>query len=95
MEKRHFQEIPNRPAPMNQITPEDCALTEDEDCLDIDTAPSTVEEVQASKVNLKTSKASRVDCIETYMLEVDPKLAAGYLWTLFEHKREKVKTSDG
>ena len=30
--KNHVQEIPNRPAPMHQITPEECVLTEDEDC---------------------------------------------------------------
>ena len=28
------------------------------------------------------------------MLEVDPKLAAGYLCALFEHKREKVRMPD-
>ena len=62
--KNHVQEIPNRPAPMHQITPEECVLTEDEDYLDIDTGPFTVEEVQAAIANLKTSKAPRVDYIE-------------------------------
>ena len=84
--KNHVQEIPNRPAPMHQITPEECMLTEDEDCLYIDTGPFTVEEVQAAIANLKTSKAPRVYYIEAYMLEVDPKLAAGNLCALFEHK---------
>ena len=41
--KEHFQEVFNRPASLYQIMPEDCALTEDEDCFDIDTGPFTVE----------------------------------------------------
>ena len=51
--KEHFQEVLNRPAPSHQIIPEDCALAEDEDCLDIDTGPFTLEEVRAVIKHLK------------------------------------------
>ena len=54
--KAHFQEVLNRPAPTHQIIPEDCVLAEDEDCLDIDTGPFTLEEVRAAIKHLKNVK---------------------------------------
>ena len=60
--KNHVQEIPNRPAPMHQITLEECVLTEDEDYLDIDTGPFTVEEVQAAIVKPKGLTILKLIC---------------------------------
>ena len=54
--KKHFQEVFNRPVPTLQIIPEDCVLAEDEDCLDIDTGPFTLEEVRAAIKHLKNGK---------------------------------------
>lgn len=77
---------------MYQFTPEGCVLTEDEDCLDIDSGLFTVEDFQAAKLNtFKIGKASGVDGIDANMLNVDPELAARYLCALSEHIRENVK----
>ena len=77
--KEHFQEVLNRPATTHQIIPEDCVLAEDEDCLDIDTEPFTLEEVRAAIKHLKNGKTPGVDGIDAEMLKAEPELAAGYL----------------
>ena len=92
--KEHFQEVLNRPAPTHQIIPEDCVLAEDEDCLDIDTGPFTLEEVQAAIKHLKNGKTPGIDGIDAEMLQVEPVLAAGYLCTLFNHIRENMTVPD-
>ena len=89
--KAHFQEVLNRPAPTHQIIPEDCVLAEDEDCLDIDTGPFTLEEVRAAIKHLKNGKTPGVDGIDAEMPKAEPELAAGYLCTVFKHIRENMK----
>ena len=88
--KEHFQEVLNRPAPTHQIIPEDCVLAEDEDCLDIDTGPFTLEEVRAAIKHLKNGKTPGVDDIDAEMLKAEPELASGYLCTLFKYIRDVV-----
>ena len=92
--KEHFQEVLNRPVPMHQIIPEDCVLAEDEDCLDIDTGPFTLEEVRAVIKHLKNGKTPGVDDIDAEMLKAEPELPAGYLCTLFKHICENMKVPD-
>ena len=81
--KEHFQEFLNSPAPTHQIIPEDCVLAEDDDCLDIDTGPFTMEEIQTAIIHLKNGKPLGVDGIDAEMLKIDPELAAGYFQVYF------------
>ena len=48
---------------------EDCLLVEGEECLDIDTGPSTVEEVRAAINHLKNGKSPGADVIDADLWE--------------------------
>ena len=69
--KEHFKEVLNRPMPMKQALLEPCLLVEDEDCLDIDTSPLTVEQIRAVIKHRNYGKTPGVDGIDADLLKVD------------------------
>ena len=76
--ERAFPRSPKQTSTYTSNHTRGLCLADDEDCLDIDTGPFTLEEVQAAIKHLKNGKRPGIDGIDAEMLQVEPVLAAGY-----------------